>query len=73
MAEHAQWEYLVRTLGTMFRGEKDEALEATLNEWGLDGWEVISARGVENTSKVVIVAKRPLTSATRRRHSFPPV
>jgi hypothetical protein len=46
-------------------------MEEALNEWGVDGWEVISARGIENTSKVVVLAKRPLTASARRRHSFP--
>jgi hypothetical protein len=71
MAEHTQWEYRVQTFGTFFSGLKDEEMEEALNEWGVDGWEVISARGVENTSKVVILAKRPLTASARRRHSFP--
>ena len=71
MAENIQWEYRVQTFGTFFTGTKDEELEAALNDWGIDGWEVLSLRGVENTSKVVVVAKRPLTSAVRRRHTFP--
>jgi putative IMPACT (imprinted ancient) family translation regulator len=71
MAEHTQWEYRVQTFGTFFTGMKDEEMEEALNEWGVDGWEVISARGIENTSKVVVLAKRPLTASARRRHSFP--
>ena len=71
MAETIKWEYRVETFGTFFTGTKDEELEAALNDWGIDGWEVLSLRGVENTSKVVVVAKRPLTSAVRRRHTFP--
>jgi hypothetical protein len=34
-----QWEYRVQTIGSAF-GTKDEDIEATLNEWGLEGWEV---------------------------------
>ena len=71
MAENTQWEYRVQTFGTFFSGTKDEELEAALNDWGIDGWEVLSMRGVENTSKVVVVAKRPLTASVRRRHTFP--
>ena len=69
--ENLPWEYRVRTFGTFFRGVKDEELEAILNEWGMEGWEVISARGIENTSKVTLLAKRPLTSSVRRRRSLP--
>lgn len=71
MAENTQWEYRVESFGTFFTGPKDEDLEAALNEWGLDGWEVVNARCVENSSKVVVIAKRPLTTATRRRRSLP--
>ena len=71
MAENTPWEYRVGTFGTFFSGMKDEEMEAALNEWGMDGWEVISARSIENTSKVVIIAKRPLTTSTRRRRSLP--
>ncbi len=71
MAEYPKWEYRVKTFGTFFSGTKDEELEAALNEWGMDGWEVVSSRGVENTSKVVVLAKRPLSASARRRHTFP--
>ena len=71
MAETPLWEYRIKTLGGTLRGIKDEELETALNEWGNEGWEVISARGIENTNKVSIVAKRPLTDATRRRRSLP--
>jgi hypothetical protein len=37
--ELKQWEYRVQTIGTMF-GTKDEKIEAMLNEWGNEGWEV---------------------------------
>ena len=71
MAENIQWEYRIRTFGATFRGQKDEELEAALNEWGMEGWEVISARGIENTNKVTILAKRLMTDSVRRRRSLP--
>jgi hypothetical protein len=71
MTDTIQWEYRVKTLGGFLRGEKDEELEAILNEWGNEGWEVISARGIENTNRVSIIAKRPLTDTARRRRSLP--
>jgi len=40
MSETPQWEYRVLTIGSAF-GTKDEQIEATLNEWGLEGWEAI--------------------------------
>jgi hypothetical protein len=70
-AENNPWEYRVRTFGSFFSGMKDEELEAILNEWGMEGWEVVSARGIENTSKVTILAKRPLTASVRRRRTIP--
>jgi len=52
-------------------GSKDEDIEATLNEWGEEGWEAINVYTPEGSGKVTIVAKRPLTAATRRRRSMP--
>ena len=65
-----QWEYRVRTIGSMW-GTKDEKIQATLNEWGEEGWEVINVYTPEGSGKVTIVAKRPLTLETRRRRSMP--
>jgi len=39
MAEETkQWEYRVQTIGGIF-GTKDEQIEATLDQWGMEGWE----------------------------------
>ena len=67
MSETIQWEYRVETIGSVLRGAKDEETEATLNEWGEDGWEVISARPPTDSSKMTIVAKRPLTIDAQRQ------
>ena len=70
MAEQTNWEYRVKTIGSIL-GTKDEHIEATLNEWGEEGWEAVSVYTPEGSGKVTIVAKRPLTEAVRRRHSWP--
>jgi hypothetical protein len=71
MAEQSiQWEYRVLTIGSVF-GTKDENVEATLNEWGLEGWEAIHVYTPSQSSKVTIVAKRHLTAASRRIRSMP--
>lgn len=70
MAEQTNWEYRVKTIGSLF-GTKDEHIEATLNEWGEEGWEAVSVYTPEGSGKVTIVAKRPLTEAVRRRRSWP--
>ena len=38
--EIKQWEYRVQTIGSIF-GTKDEDIQATLDEWGSEGWEAI--------------------------------
>ncbi len=70
MTEPTQWEYRVKTIGRLW-GTKDEDIEATLNEWGEEGWEAVSVYTPEGSGKVTIVAKRPLTDAARRRRSMP--
>jgi hypothetical protein len=68
--ETKQWEYRVLTIGSAF-GTKDEQIEATLNEWGMEGWEAINVYTPYGSGKVTIVAKRPLAERTRRMRSRP--
>ncbi len=71
MAEEVkQWEYRVQTIGSVF-GTKDEFIQATLNDWGTEGWEAINVYTPSGSGKVTIVAKRPLTDRVRRMRSFP--
>jgi hypothetical protein len=55
-----------------FFGVKADELEALLNEWGEEGWEVVSTHILENANKINVIAKRPLTRETIRRRSMPP-
>ncbi len=70
MAETIQWEYRVQTIGSVF-GTKDENIEASLNEWGEEGWEAINVYTPEGSGKVTMVAKRALTDRVRRQRSIP--
>jgi Domain of unknown function (DUF4177) len=72
MAEPTLWEYRGVTLGqNPFSGLKDEEVEACLNELGAEGWEVIRAEVPGNSMRWKVVAKRPLTEASRRQLSWP--
>jgi hypothetical protein len=64
------WEYRVQTIGSVF-GTRDEHIQATLNEWGEEGWEATQVYTPEGSGKVTIVAKRPLTERARRLRSMP--
>ncbi len=70
MDDQTLWEYRVQTIGSAF-GTKDEQIEATLNEWGEEGWEAVSVYTPSNSGKVTIVAKRPLSRSTRRQRTMP--
>ena len=71
MSETVQWEYRVKTFGSFFKGVNDDDLEAELNAWGEEGWEVVAFRVIENSNQGQIVAKRPLDRSTRRWRSIP--
>jgi hypothetical protein len=72
MAEQTlQWEYRVLTVGNAFSGAKDGQIEATLNEWGLEGWEAVNVYALTNSPKVTLVAKRQGSAASRRLRSMP--
>ncbi len=64
------WEYRVLTIGSAF-GTRDQNIEATLNEWGAEGWEATQVYTPAGSGKVTIVAKRPLTGSARRQRSMP--
>ena len=68
--ETKHWEYRVQTIGSMF-GTKDELIQATLDEWGSEGWEAINVFTPENSGKITMIAKRPLTERARRMRSMP--
>ena len=68
--ENRLWEYRVQTIGSIF-GTKDELVQTTLDECGLEGWEAINVFTPENSGKITIVAKRPLTDRVRRIRSMP--
>ena len=71
MAEATQWEYLALSVGSFWSLPKDDDLESVLNELGQDGWEVVSAFAQRASNKVRVIAKRPLTTNSRRRRSWP--
>jgi hypothetical protein len=72
MAEEIkQWEYRVQTVGSFWSGVKADELEQLLNEWGDEGWEVVSTHILENVNKINVIAKRPLTREIRRSRSLP--
>jgi hypothetical protein len=71
MEEIPKWEYRVQTFGGALSGPKDEPFTAALNEWGEEGWEVVSAQHLDNSPKVRVVARRPLTRLARRYRTQP--
>lgn len=72
MAEETkQWEYRVQTVGSFWAGVKADELEQLLNEWGEEGWEVVSTHILENANKINVIAKRSLSPATKRFRSMP--
>jgi hypothetical protein len=71
MSELIQWEYHVLTVGSFFKGVKDNELEALLNDLGEEGWEVVGFRTIENSNQSQIIVKRLLDRTSRRWRSMP--
>ena len=51
MEEIPKWEYRVQTVGGAIGGPKDDALTIFLDEWGAEGWEVISANNLDSSQR----------------------
>lgn len=71
MEEIIQWEYRVSEAGSTFTGPKPEVLEELLNQWGLEGWKVVSVTALTSSFKLMLVARRPLSDRARRGRSQP--
>ena len=72
MSEEMQkWEYRVETVGTFWSGVKADVLQTLLNEWGEEGWEVVSTHILENANKINVIANPPFTARARRARSMP--
>jgi len=71
MTDRMKWEYRIQTLGSTFKQVKDEDLEALLNEWGEEGWEIIAAHSLESSSKVRLIAKRASERTVSHSRSWP--
>ncbi len=72
MAEEMQWEYRVQTLGSALRGVKDQDIEAALNAWSEEGWEVFTVMPRPD-GKVTLVVRRSLGKRPRRERTWPGV
>jgi hypothetical protein len=69
--EFQAWEYRVQKFGSIWTNTRDEDLEKILNEWGQEGWEVVSSIGPDSGNKITVFAKRPLSDGVRRGRSMP--
>jgi hypothetical protein len=67
MNDAPRWEYKSVTLGGFVSKPKDEAIEATLNALGMQGWEAVNAYSHPNSSEVRVLLKRPLSEEAARR------
>lgn len=65
MSTNVQWEYQIEVYGSIWRSPKPEEIQEFLNDLGELGWEVINLHHPENSNKVWITVKRPLTDANR--------
>ena len=59
-----KWEYKVLKQGIGIKGANAEEIEAELNLWGEEGWELVSVERQQNS--VLVVLKRPVSSPRRR-------
>ncbi len=71
MNENKLWEYRVQNFGSAWRSAKPDELSVELNQWGEEGWEVVSSAFSPSSSALTVIAKRPLSEDARRRRARP--
>lgn len=70
MEDRGLWEYRVQSVGFALRSPKDEEIEAVLNEWGQEGWELVEVIVPTNSTRYKLIGRRPLSRSTRRQRSW---
>ena len=71
MSTDMKWEYRVEAFGSALSSVKDERLEEVLNEWGEEGWHLVSAYPVGD-NKVRLIAERAVElGSSRRKRGWP--
>ena len=60
-------EYRVEELGTTLKGVRVGELEALLNEVAGEGWEPVTMTMRGNSSRLIVVLRRPWRTRTRDR------
>ena len=67
MSDKNQWEHHIEELGSFFRSPKRDEIVEYLDQVSQDGWEVVSLIQLQNSNKIWITMKRPLSSEDARR------
>ena len=62
-----EWEYRVEELGATLRGVHVGELEALLNETSEEGWEPVTMTMRGNSSRLIVVLRRPSRTRARDR------
>jgi len=65
------WEYSVQSVGGLLRQAKPDQLTELLNRAAQEGWELTHMVPQENSNALWLVLRRPSTSGSRRRASWP--
>lgn len=66
MDELINWEYRVKSFGNAWKSAKPEEINEELDQWGAEGWEVVSS-SINPGGSVLVIAKRLLTDDNKRR------
>jgi hypothetical protein len=69
MTKLIQWEYRIDEVGSFWKNTKPEDVEDYLNQLGEEGWEVVNLHSPQNSNKLWVTIKRPLTPTARRERS----
>jgi len=64
-----KWEYLVQILGSFWRGPRPEDVQKFLTQAAEDGWEPLELTTIQNSSKMMLLLRRPIETAGRRRRA----
>ena len=64
-----KWEYQVQILGSFWRGPRAEEVQEFLTQTAEDDWELHELTTIQNSSKMMLILRRPTETGGRRRRT----
>jgi hypothetical protein len=62
-----RWEYQVEVIGSLWRGARPNEIQQFLTDAAEDNWELVEAAPIQNSSRLMLILRRPVEGYRRKK------